>query len=250
MRDGDLRAGVFIGCVAAAGAALAGWSVLQVAQEGAGPRLLAWAAVAALTVLVGSLSVRIPVRDCRVSFSDAFLFMSIVVFGPALATLTGMIDGLAASSRRRGTWFKRLFNAGSMAISTHVAARLFEWAVPDGGLWHGSSFAPIDYLVPLLLVAGAQYLVNTGLVAGVLALKDGVSFQEVFQASAPWAGTAYVLGVVSVGLAVLAARQVGLVTFVALLPFPAIVYFTYKSRLGKPLSERKGGRRSRTANTV
>jgi hypothetical protein len=240
MRDDGMRAGVYIGCVAAAGAALAGWSLLRVVQQGAGPRLLAWAAIGVLTVLAGSLSVRVPVRDCRVSFSDAFIFMSIVVFGPALATLTGLVDGLAASTRRRGTWVKRLFNAGSMAISTHLAARLFDWAVPDGGLWGSRAFSPIEYLVPLTLVAGTLYAVNTALVAGVLALKDGVPFLATFQDTTPWTGTAYLLGAASVGLAVLAARDLGLVTFVALLPFPAIVYVTFRSWLGKPLHARKG----------
>jgi hypothetical protein len=235
LRTGDMRAGVYIGGVATAGAGLVAWSLGRVFEEGITPRFLAWSALAVLTLLVGRLSVRVPVRDCRVSFSDAFLFVAIVVFGPAFATLTGTLDGLAASARCRRAWFKTLFNAGSMAISTHLAARLFEGAVPEGGLWGAPEVAAPDYMAPLVLAAAAQYAVNTALVAGVLALKEGVPFLALWQETIPWIGTAYLLGAVSVGLAVLVAREVGLITFVALIPFPVIIYITYRSWLGRPV---------------
>lgn len=240
MRNGELRTGIYIGCIAAAGAALIGWSLAQTAREGFGPRLTAWLAIATLTVLLGSLSVKLPVRDCRVSFSDALLFMSIVVFGPALATLTGALDGLAASTRRKGTWFKKIFNTGAMALSTHLSARLFQWAAPHDGPWNAAEHSPLEFLLPLLLVAAAQYAMNTAMVAGVLALKDGVSFLSVVQDTTPWAGTAHLLGAASVALAMLAAHEIGVITFVALLPFPAIVYVTYRSRLGRPVRDGKG----------
>jgi hypothetical protein len=240
LHDGGMRAGVYIGCVATAGAGLVAWSLARIVESGLTPRLYAWSAVAVLTLLVGRLSIRTPVRGCRVSFSDAFLFLSIVVFGPAFATLTGAMDGLAASARRRGAWFKTLFNTGSMALSTHLSARLFEWAVPGGGLWGDPASAAADYLVPLVLVAAGQYALNTALVAGVLALREGCSFASIWHDTTLWSGTAYLLGAVSVGAAILVARELGMISFVALIPFPAIVYITYRSWLGRPVSDGKG----------
>ncbi|MGH9750622.1 MAG: hypothetical protein ACRD6R_11945 [Candidatus Polarisedimenticolia bacterium] len=239
MRGSELKAGVFIGGVAVVGAALIGKSFFEAAGEWGTARGLAWAAIALLTVFLGNLAVRIPVRECKVSFSDAFLFLSVVLFGPALATLTGALDGMAASTRRRGTWFKRVFNTASIAITTNLSARLFEATAPHDGLWGDGGFSPLDYLGPLLLVTVAQYAINTALVAGVLTLKEGASFVTVWRHTTPWAGTAFLAGAASVALALLLAHDLGLLTFVALAPIPAIVYISYRSWLGHPVGARK-----------
>lgn len=236
----DLPAGIYIGGVAAIGAVLVGTSLLEMARAEYGARILLWAAISILTIVAGRLAVQLPVRDCRVSFSDTLLFLSILLFGPAPATLTGAIDGYAASSREKGAWYKRLFNTAAMAISVNLAARLFDLAGAGLGLRAGAAVSPASLLLAMLLMTGAQYFVNTALVSGVVALKDGASFLAIWQDSTPWAGTAYALAAAAVAVVFLTAREIGAISFIAVPPLPAVLNFTYRTWLNRPVG-RKGG---------
>jgi hypothetical protein len=173
-------------------------------------------------------------RPCRVSLSDALVFLSVLLFGPALATVTGALDGYAASSRQRGTWQKRLFNTTAMAVSVHLAARLFMLAAHRGGVWGESGLTASRLVVPLLVLAAAQYVLNTALVGGIVTLKEGVPFMAVWRGSVCWSGTGYLAGSIAAALAFFAVRQAGVFSFVVILPFPAIFFLAYQAALGWP----------------
>src|SRR5262247_733786 len=102
--DSDMKGNVFIGAVAAVGATVLCQSLYQVLTGGLEAKDLAWIGIALLTLLIGRLSVKLPLPHCRVSFSDAFIFLSVMVFGGELATLTAALDGFASTSREKGLW--------------------------------------------------------------------------------------------------------------------------------------------------
>src|SRR5258706_5410773 len=168
-RDDDMKGNVFIGVVAAAGAAVLGQSVYHLVTGGFETKDLAWLGIALLTLMVGRLSVKLPLPHCRVSFSDAFIFLSVMVFGPELATLTAALDGFASSAR--GAWHKRVFNTAGMALSVNVAARFFVLLAPRSGVWE-SNLPITDLLLPVSVMALTQYVLNTALVGTVVALKE------------------------------------------------------------------------------
>ncbi len=229
----NTRATFYIGTVAAAGAAILALSLYNVSRTEYDASILAWAALAGLTLAVGKISVRLPLPNCKVSFSDAFIFLSLLVFGPDLATLTGALDGCAASTRRAGTWHKRVFNTAAMAISVNLSSRLFRLILPEGAQAVHGRLSPASLLLPMVLLAAAQYLLNTLLVSGAIALQEGVSLVAIWQTSFPWAGTGYLAGSAAAALVFFAVHELGLGSFVAILPFPAILYFTYRTRLDR-----------------
>ena len=77
--------------------------------------ILAWLGIAALTLLIGRLSVKLPFPNCRVSFSDALIFLSVLVYGGDFGTLTAALDGFASSTRQNGTAHKKAFNTAGAA---------------------------------------------------------------------------------------------------------------------------------------
>ena len=234
-----MKGNLYIGAVAAAGAAILAGSLRNVFASGFGAQELAWLGIAALTLLVGRLSVRLPLPHCRVSFSDAFIFLSVMVFGGDYATLTAALDGFASSSRARGAWHKRLFNTAGMAISVNLSARVFARLLPEGGVW-GSRFSAEDLLLPVAALAFTQYVLNTALVSGVVALKEHASPLAIWQDSSPWAGTAYLAGSAAASVVFLVVRELGVVSALAILPFPGILYLTYRACLDR-LVRAKGG---------
>jgi hypothetical protein len=234
-----MKGNLYIGAVAAVGAAVLAGSLRNILVTGFGAQDLAWLGIAMLTVLVGRLSVKLPLPSCRVSFSDAFVFLSVMVFGVDYATMTAALDGFASSSRMKGTWHKKLFNTAGMAISVNLSARLFTRLLPEGGVW-GARFSAEDLLVPVAAMAFAQYVLNTALVSGVVALKEHASLMVIWQDSSPWAGTAYLAGSMAAAIVFLVVRELGVVSAFAILPFPGILYLTYRACLDR-LVRAKGG---------
>jgi len=227
-----MKGNLYIGAVAAGGAAILAGSLRNIMATGFGTQDLAWLGIAILTLLVGRLSVMLPLPSCRVSFSDAFVFLSVMVFGVDYATLTAALDGFASSSRARGTWLKSLFNTAGMAISANLSARVFARLLPEGGVW-GARFAAEDLLLPVAALAITQYLLNTALVSGVVALKEHASLLAIWQDSSPWAGTAYLAGSAAAAIVFLVVRELGVLSSFAILPFPGILYLTYRTSLSR-----------------
>jgi len=234
-----MRGNLYIGAVAAAGAAVVVTSVSNILAAGLQRNDLAWLGIAVLTLLVGRLAVRLPLPNCRVSFSDAFIFLSVMIFGGDLATLTAALDGFASSSRAKGTWHKKVFNTAGMALSVNMAARVFTWLTPEHDQWRGH-VSMMDLLLPVAALAFTQYLLNTALVSGVVALKEHQSLVAVWQDSSPWAGTAYLAGSVAAAIVFLVVQELGVVSAYTILPFPAILYLTYRACLDR-LVKVKGG---------
>src|SRR5207247_7686384 len=145
-RRDDMKGNLYIGVVAAAGGAVLVASVGNILALGLQGSELAWLGIAVLTVLVGRLSVKLPLPNCRVSFADAFVFLSVMVFGGDLATMTAALDGFASSSREKGTWHKKVFNTAAMALSVNLAARVFTRLVPQNGQW-GMHVTLVDLLL-------------------------------------------------------------------------------------------------------
>src|SRR4051794_9731150 len=56
-----------------------------------------WFTLAALTLLTGSFTVKVPSLSARFSVSETFVFASALLFGPAAGTLTVVLDALVMS---------------------------------------------------------------------------------------------------------------------------------------------------------
>src|SRR6266581_7709935 len=124
-RRSEMKADLFIGVVVVSGAVVVASSLRHIFAGDLDARHLAWLGIAALTLLVGRLSVKLPFPNCRVSFSDALIFLSVLVFGGDFGTLTAALDGFASSSRQTGSIHKTAFNTAGMAVSVRLSAWLF-----------------------------------------------------------------------------------------------------------------------------
>src|ERR1051325_215111 len=213
-RGRETKADLFIGVVVISGAAVVASSLRHIFAGGLEARHLAWLGIAVLTLLIGRLSVKLPFPNCRVSFSDALIFLSVLVFGGDFGTLTAALDGFAASTWQNGTAHKKAFNTAGMAVSVRLSAWVFTRLLPDSVPWgHGPSL--VDLLLPVAALALSQYVFNTALVATAVAMKDHASFLATWLEASPWAGAAYLTASLAAAAAFLAVRDLGV-----LLVFP------------------------------
>jgi len=225
----NLKALGYIGAVAAGAALLLGSSLGHIVRGAHDKHLLAWAVLAVLTLVAGRLSVRLPLPSCIVSVSDALIVLTVLLCGPDLATLTGALDGFAASKRARGGWGKRIFNTASVALSVGLASRLYARLAPQGG-FNGPS---AQVAVALLGLAVAQYAVNALLVAGAVALSEWISPAAVLGNSLAWAGTCYLAGLLIASFVFLLTRKVGVVSALAIVPAPLLLHVACRKALQK-----------------
>jgi hypothetical protein len=203
-RQDDIRANLFIAAVGTIGTVVLANSVRQILAEGLDTRQLLWFGLAILTVVVGPLSVKLP-SNCRVSFSDVSIFLTLLAFGPHLAIATGALDGFASSARRGGVWYKTVFNTSCLAISVCLSSQVFTRLLPDGRL-HGPGLSALDLVLPATAFVLVQYLVNTALVSTVVTLKDHVPLASTWRRASPWSGMACMAGSVAAAVVFLVIR--------------------------------------------
>jgi hypothetical protein len=223
------KADLYVAAVAVAGAGVLGSSLRHIAARGLEFQDLAWLGIALLVVLIGRLSVRLPFPGCRVSFSDALVFLCVLIFGGDFAALTAAVDGFAASPRQKGTLHKTVFNMAGMAVSVRLSAWLFGLLLPD--VASGSRLSPADLLLPVTSLALSQYVLNTLLVSTAMALKDHASFLATWRNASPWAGIACLIGSLAAAAVFVVVRDLGVVLAFAVLPFPIVLHFAFRAFL-------------------
>ena len=195
-----------------------------------------WLIIAALTVITGSFTVRIPAVDSRVSIADTFIFTNIVLFGTAAGAITAALDGLAGSIRARNRARRMeyaLFNSANMGLSACLAGMAFFRVLGrpplygTGGVTFGEAF------VPMAILGLVHYLSNSGIVAVMIALQDRSNAYRIWRESFLWTGSTYLTcASVAIFIAVNASAVTPFV-LAALLPILAVIYLEYKARQEK-----------------
>ena len=75
---------IYVAAVASIGVAVVTESIIQFSAELPG---LEWFLLAALTLVTGSFTVKLPGLSSKISISETFVFSSVLLFGPAGGTL-------------------------------------------------------------------------------------------------------------------------------------------------------------------
>ncbi|MBI3402217.1 MAG: HD domain-containing protein [Acidobacteria bacterium] len=215
--------------VAGAAAVLVSVRELVIAPVGLG-----WFVFAALTVLSGSATLRLPSVPVGFSISDTFTMTAALLFGPAAGTAAVALDSLAISLRllRRPLPLRRLlFNATAPALAMWVAAHAFFRLANTGPLvQHPDAVATL--LGPLAGFAAVYFLLNTGLIASAIALEQRARVMSIWRAHfldlwLTYFGGAWIAALII--MLVYSSQRPSFQTFALVLPLPLILYFTFRS---------------------
>ena len=131
--------------------------------------------LAVFTIGSSRFAIKMPGRPATVSVSEVFVFVSVLLFGPAVPVLTVVLDGLYISvTQRDRRLYRTMFNVAEPAISTWAAAQAFFLMT---GVTPGTALATsMPALVPATVaMAGVFFLFNSGLTAMAVALENGIS---------------------------------------------------------------------------
>jgi PAS domain S-box-containing protein len=222
--------------VTAAGVLALVASIRELLSLSTGP---SWLILLGLTAITGWSTLRM--RDVPVSFSvsDTFTIAAALLFGPAVGTLTVVVDALVMSVRvaiaiRRFVWSHALFNVTAAPLAMFVASHVFFDLAETGPL--ASDPGRIrDMIVPLAIFASVYFLLNTGFVAIAVAQERHAEIGVVWHQhlSALW--LTYFSGASIAGVLVLlaVARVFDVRTLMLIFPLLVILHVTYRSALDR-----------------
>src|SRR6188508_1925839 len=166
------RAGkTYVGIVIFAGIAALVHSAIAIS---ANPPSRTWLTLASLTLLTGSLTLKLPTISARLSISEVFVFAAVLWFGPSVATFIVALDTLVGTLWLRGddrSSIRALFNLAAGVCGIWIASHLFEIVSPGTGFGRREIK---DMLAPVTLLGVTYCGVNSFLVAGALSYERGV----------------------------------------------------------------------------
>jgi putative nucleotidyltransferase with HDIG domain len=222
----------YVSAVILAGFLVVAWSVHQLAQHPVGYQ---WFLLAALTLISGSATVKLPSVPASISISETFVFAAVLLYGPAAGTLIVALDGLVISfwiSRRRQEPYRALFNMSAPAVSAWASSELFFWIAGVEPLVNAP--APLNRILPaLILFAIAYFSFNSWLIAFAISLEKRVSPVRVWRENFIWLSINYFCGASVAVLLVGGNRQVDLRFIGVIVPLLLVLYFTFKTSMDR-----------------
>jgi putative nucleotidyltransferase with HDIG domain len=198
-----------------------------------------WFLLAALTLVSGSATVKLPSVPASISISEPFVVTAVLLYGPSAGTLTVALDGLVISfwiaKRRRELYralYRALFNMSAPAASLWAAAHLFFWTAGIQPLVLEG--APLDKILPSLLLFAVTYFAsNSWLITFAIALEKGVSPFGVWRSNFVWLSLNYFCGASVALLLVVYTRQIDIRSIGVILPLLLVLYFTFKTSMDR-----------------
>jgi len=154
-----------------------GWLPALMAQPTLWPVVLLYAGLICLSDLF-PIVMPFP-GDAEMTVSGALQAAVAILFGPAAAAWAAFLGTLVAEAILRRAWHKALFNVSQMVITFGAMGSLYRL------LYDGSAnpLNSVQNASALALLAVFYYVVNTGMVALVIALVNGVSASYVWKMS-------------------------------------------------------------------
>ena len=158
------------------------------------------------------------------SVSYAANLMSLLLLGPQQAVLIAMA-GVWTQCRYRAKQpypaYRTVFSIAAAAMTMAATGAVFQWL---GGSTLPTAAFPAAK--PLVGAIGTYFLVNTGLIAGAIALSSNRSFVETWRRDFLWSGASFlVAGTAGAGAAIVIQRGDHWVAVLLIAP----IYLTYRS---------------------
>ncbi len=222
---------LFVGAVILAGALVLLHSLYRLAIDRTPPE---WLFLAALALLSGAFNIKVPSIPARISVSEAFVFATVLLYGPTAATIVVVLDASIMSLRlrvSRRSIVRVPFNVASAALAIWLSGQIYEGL--RSGQLPAAHTSLNSLLVPLLGLALAYFLLNTGMVALAMAFERRVPFFELWRNNFLWFGLNYLGGASFAALIVSYRQQFDFTMLGVIIPLLVITYLTFRTSLGR-----------------
>jgi len=223
---------IYLWVVILAGCSVFAVSLHQLIVEPIGRQ---WFILAALTLISGSATVKLPTSYASISTSETFTFTAVLLYGPAAGTVIVVLDALVISfwiSKRHDEPHRALFNLSAPAVSVWCSSHLFFYTARIAPLVKEPS--ALNAILPaLVLFALTYFLLNSWLITFVIALERRLDPIKVWVRSFVWLSLNYFGGASVAILLVGYNRTIDIGYVGVIIPLLLVLYFTFKTTMGR-----------------
>ena len=184
------------------------------------------------TVVASSLKVELPGVNGTLSINLIVNLLAVVELSPAEALVVGCASAVCQSlwRKHRVEAIHVLFNLAQMALTVEVAQAVFH---------QSAKLLGPSLPIRVLASATAYFLVNTLLVAEVIALSEKRQFGKTWSEFYLWSFSNYLVGGVLVCVVAWSNANLGWQASAMMLPVGYLLYRSYRLYLGKLEEEKK-----------
>jgi putative nucleotidyltransferase with HDIG domain len=207
-------------------------SVWELAAQ---PPGIDWLILAAMTVLAGCFTIKLPSLPADLSVSETFVFTSVLLFGSAAGTLTVVLDALVITfwqKAARRTPGRLLFNAAAPAIAIRTAGDIFFFmsgATP--GQFTSSNLQHV--VLPIFGLAVVYFVFNSCLIAAAMATDRGSAAITMWRRNLPAVSINYFVGSCIAMFISAYAAQLNIAVLGIIVPILLVSYFTFRNSMGR-----------------
>jgi putative nucleotidyltransferase with HDIG domain len=192
--------------------------------------------LAALTLLSGSATVRLPSVPATISISETFVFTSVLLFGQSAGAAIVALDGFIISiwlAKRRREFYRVAFNMAAPAISIWFSAGIYYTLIPGKGLYFepratNLPAADVFHLMPLLCFTLSHFIINSWLIAFAVSFETRRRAFDIWRTDFLWLSLNYFGGASLSALLLVYTRDIGWQYIGIIVPLLLVLYFTFK----------------------
>jgi diguanylate cyclase (GGDEF)-like protein/putative nucleotidyltransferase with HDIG domain len=218
----------FLNLVSAIGLAIFAYSSYKVV---ASPFNIQWVLLSLVTILVVSRTdIHIPKLSNTVTLDDTFIYVAALLYGVEPAVVLAGINAAFCSLHYPNRGKVMRFNTAVMSLSVFVSTTTVTHIFDD---LKGVSGNFGQLVLAAQTLALIHYIINSGLVNIVQALRRGRDVIKFWRESFLWTSVSYFAGAIAACLVVKLISWVSFFAFIIAVPILAITYLTYKNYLDK-----------------
>ena len=184
-----------------------------------------------MVVATSLIAIKIPRVSGRITVSDTFIFLGMLLYGGAAAILLSALEGVAVtlmgiSKKPRFI----LLNSAILSTSTFFTSTVLNLVfgppadLPSGGFSQ-------KFLYAICVMGFAQYIANTTLISIEKAPKIKESIWNTWRTYYLWTSITYFAGASAAGIIAILIDRNGIYAVLATAPIILIIFFTYQTYL-------------------
>ena len=223
---------LFVWTIVPAGTLVCTYAVADLLRRPASPE---WFVLLSLVVTAGWATLRVPSMPIKISISDIFTILTVLMIGPSAGALTAALDGLVLSLRRpraRSTPSHVLFNMACLAIATWVAGQAYASLAGPQPL-HGGAQGAVRLLALMTVFGALHFGLNAAMVAVAIALERRASIRVIWREHFSSLWIASLVSVFAAMLIMVVWRTDMMEGLILMAPLPVILHVGMRHVLGR-----------------
>ncbi len=181
-------------------------------------------------LLTSRITIPIPRFSSKISVSDTFVFLALLLYGGAAAVVVGAVEAVLSSLRFSRKFRTVTFNWASAAVSIFITSSVLEFIYPSVVALRAEPLT-IRFVAAICTMALTHYVANSGIVAIGAALKVNEPIWQTWRKHYLWTSITYFAGACAAGVIAGLIYFIGVYAFAITLPVIAIIFLTYRTYL-------------------